>query len=171
MRDLTVFAAPAHVQHVKCDVGERLERGQVDRASPERAAEHQHAGVVEAHREPLTRRATFRSAGGDRPAGDAVARSAATGEREGKAYAPRERGQHPVGQAQVAVGLGDDEGDAQRERGHTDRPGDVAAAAHHGVRGEPSKQGTCARDGRGASASARRARSGFERLRPSTAIG
>ena len=63
--------------------------------------------------------------------GDAVARRLAPLEREGEAHAPRERRQHPVGEPEMRVGLGEDERDAAHHRGEPDGAGDVAAGAEH----------------------------------------
>ena len=72
----------------------------------------------------------------------------------------------------MAVGLAQHERDAQRQRSQADGPGDVAAAAEHRAGSERGEQrARRARWPLPASASARSARSGSERLRPATEIG
>ena len=65
-------------------------------------------------------------------AGDPVARAVAPLDREGQADAPREGRQQAVGQAEVAVGLGQDErAPARATAASADRAGHVPAAAQH----------------------------------------
>ena len=116
-------------------LGEGLDRGQVDRAGALAAAHHQQAARVRRDPEPRARRAAVgrQHRGGHRPPGDQVALPLAPRDREGEADPPRAPGQQAVGEAEVAVGLGQDQRDAGEDRGQPRRPGDEAAAAHHDV--------------------------------------
>ena len=104
-------ARAGHVEDVEAGVGERLDRREVDRARAERAAEDQHAGR-------LRRDAELGAGGGavvdgrrDGAAGDEVAVAVAAGDREGEADAAGARREQAVGEAEVGVGLGQDDGD------------------------------------------------------------
>ena len=114
---------------------ERLERRLVDRARALAAAEHQQARILGATPEAPPGRAAIGAEHRvrDRPAGDQVALALAALDREGEADPARPARQQPVGEAEVAVGLGQDQREPEPERGQAHRAGDVAAAAHHRV--------------------------------------
>ena len=112
-----------------------VERGLVDRARAEAAAEDQQAALVGRDPEPLPGRAAV---GGEhrrrhRAAGDEVGVALEAGDREREADPPGAAGEHPVGEAEVAVGLGQDQRQPQAKRGEARGPGDVSAAAQHGI--------------------------------------
>ena len=116
-------------------LGEGLERAPVDRAGALAAAHDQQAARVRRDAEPAPRGAAIggQHRGRYRAPGDQVAPPLPAGDREGEADPPRAPGQQAVGEAEVAVGLGEDERDAGEDRGKPRRPGDEAAAAEHDV--------------------------------------
>ena len=70
----------------------------------------------------------------DRPAGEQVAIALPSLDREREADPPRARREQPVGEAEVAVGLGQDERQSASQTAASPAGrGDVAAAAHHRV--------------------------------------
>jgi len=126
-------ALAGHVQDTEVRAVQTIERRLVDRPRPERAAEHEHALRPRLDPKGGARRVAI---GGRRRHGapsDAVALAAAPVDRKGQADTLGERCQHAVGQSEPAVGLGQHERDTTRPRRQRDRPGDVAAAAHHDI--------------------------------------
>ncbi len=124
LADLVVVAVAADMEHVEIAIrrpgpGERLERAAVDRPGALAAAEDQDTAIVGCDPETLARRGAVRSRDGrgHRPARDEVAIIVATVDREGEAHAPGAPGEQAVGEAEVAVGLGEDERQAERDRG------------------------------------------------------
>ena len=75
--ELAVVAAPGHVQNAEGAAGEGLRGRPVDRARSERAAEDEHACLIQADPQPLARRVRVLRATGDRPAGDSELLAAA----------------------------------------------------------------------------------------------
>ena len=107
--------------------------------------------------------------GGHRPPGHQVALPLTARDREGEADPPRAARQQPVGKAEVAVGLGEDEWDAGEDRGQPRGPGDEAAAAHHDVRpAAADRPPRAASTAASASIAAAAARSGLRRSIPRT---
>ena len=140
---LVVVAPPAGVQDgAGGAAAERVDGGQVDPPCPERAAEDQHARLVGPDAEAPPGGGAVRAAGPRRQgaADHAVALALAAGDRERQEHAPGEPGQQPVGDAQVAVGLGGHHGQPERPGGKADRGRHVAAAAHHGVGAQAPQQ-------------------------------
>ncbi len=122
-------------------VAERLDRREVERARALAAADHEDRGGVRVDAE-------HPSAGGagglgdgaaDRTAGDEVLRPGAAREREGEGDAARQRRREPVGDAQVRVGLHQQERTPGEPRRQGDRSAHVAAAAEDDV-GAPAQQ-------------------------------
>ena len=143
----------------------------VDRARPERAAEDQHEPVVLPDAQLLPRRRPGGDPRRDGPARDAVARPVAAGQREGEADAAGARREEAVGEAEVRVGLRQDERDPPGDGRQPDRAGDVAAAAEHGVGPAPAAgSAPAAPTAPAALATARAAATGLLRERPSTRI-
>ena len=68
------IALAGRVQHAEAGAGERLDRGVVDRARPQRASEHEHARLVRPDPEPPARRRAVGRGRRNRTTGDAVAR-------------------------------------------------------------------------------------------------
>ncbi len=116
--------------------GEPVDGRLVDRPRPQRAAEDEHEAVVLADAEGAARAGAVGLRRRHRAAGDPVARAGAPLEREGQADAPREGRQQAVGEAEVAVGLGQDERHPGRDGGRADRPGHVPPAAQHRPRAD-----------------------------------
>jgi hypothetical protein len=81
----------------------------------------------------------------DRPPGDQVALPAAALDRKREAHPPRAPGEHAVGEAEVAIRLGEHERQAQRERREPCGPRDVSAAAQHDLRAPSAQQAPCGR--------------------------
>ncbi len=116
-------------------LGECLDRGQVDRAGPLAPAHHQQAARLGWNPESLPGRDAvgLEHRGGHRPPGHQVALSLPSRDREGEADAPRPVRQQAVGEAEVAVGLGKDEGGAGEDCAEPSRPRDEATASHDDV--------------------------------------
>ena len=119
----------------------------VDRAGPLAAAHHQQAEVVRGDAEARSGAVAIGREHGrrHRPAGDQVALALATLDREGEADAPGAAGEQPVGEAEVAVGLGQHQRRAVAKRGEAGGPGGEAAAAHDdvGAAGAQHPAGRC----------------------------
>ena len=121
--------------------GERLDRGVVDRARAERAAEHEHAGLRRVDPEPPARRGPVGGRRRHRAPGDPVARRLAAVDRERQAHPPR-RGARAAGWS-ARGGCRPPSARAARrlqDRGQADRAGDVPARAEHGVGPELAEQ-------------------------------
>ena len=84
----------------------------------------------------------------DRAAGDEVTLALAAFDRKRKAHPAREAGEHAVREAEVAVGLAQDERRAPRHRGQPHGPGDVSAAGEHRVRADALEQAAGRSDSR-----------------------
>ena len=112
--------APANASH----------RRPVDRPRALGAAEHEHARLAQCRSRsgPAPPASRWRARGTGRPVTH-VARAVATLDREREAHAPSERREQPVGQPEMAVGLGQHERNPREHRGQAHRPGDVAATA------------------------------------------
>ncbi len=156
---LREVARAGDVQNVHARVDERLGRNRVQRPGAEAAAEHQHAGRGGRHAEPLARGVAIglQDRAGHGPPRHQPAVAGAALDREREAHPARERREHAVREPEVAVGLAQHERGAPRDRGESDRPGDVAAAREHDVRPDAGQQAP-GRAGGGA-----RARDGAER--------
>ncbi len=131
-------ARPAQVDDVEVAagaLGQRRDRALVDRAGALAAADDEQAARPGGDAEALPRRGPVGRQHGrrHRPPGERVAAAVAAGDREGEADPPRRPRQQPVGEAEVAVGLGQDQRDARQHGGDPGRAGDEAAAAHHHV--------------------------------------
>ena len=114
---------------------ERLERGVVEAARPQRAAEHEHARHLGRQAEAQARGRLVGRPGAGRhgPSGDGVPAAVATLDRERQEHLSRERRQHAVGDAQVAVGLGERQREPQGARREPHGAGHVAPATEDHV--------------------------------------
>ena len=126
---LGVVAAPGDVDDVEVTaltLGEGGERALVDRAGALAAADHQQAagGLRDPEAGPCGASVGGQHGGGDRAPGDDVAAALAPVDREGEADPPRAGREQPVGEAEVAVGLGQHQGRAGDRRRQARRAGD-----------------------------------------------
>ena len=140
-----VVARPRQVQHAEVAalaLGERLDRGEVDRARALAPSDDQQHPLLVADPETRPRRVAVRGQHrlGHRPSRHHVLVAGAVLDRERQADPPRPPGQQPVRQAEVRVGLGQHQRRAGQRRRQPGRPGDVAAAAHHHVGAPPPQR-------------------------------
>ena len=166
VEDVEVTAGPGRV-----GPGEGVERREVDRPRALAAAEDEQAARAGGDPEALPGRVAVggEDRRGHRPPGDDEALALHARDRERQADPARAPREQPVGEAEVAVGLGQHERQSQRERREAPRARDVAAAAEDGV-GAPRAQ-HLARRGHGRWPPARAHRppsAGCERSRPRT---
>jgi hypothetical protein len=91
------------VQHVKPGAGEGVDRGLIDRARAQRAAEHQHAGLVGPDLKPRPGRGAVGGRCRYRTPGDQVLVARPPVKRERQADPVGQRGEQTVGQTEMAV--------------------------------------------------------------------
>ena len=128
--------------------GERLDCGLLIDRRPEAAADDGDAvrGLRDAVAPAGDRSVRLEHGPRDRPAGDQIGPALAAGDRKGEADPMGAASEKPVGEAQVAVGLGEDEGKAHPDRREADRPGDVAPAPENDVRPAGLEHVACGAD-------------------------
>ena len=172
-REVGEVAPPGDVQDAVRRVGERGDRGVVDRARAERAAEHEHAALVVADAERGARGRAAGGARGDGPAGDdVVARPSRPAIGNARHTRWARRGSRRLVSPMCESASVSTSGTRRSTAASADRAGDVAAAAQHRVgRGGGAGSRARRRSASAALATARSAFSGFVREMPSTRIG
>ena len=159
---IRVVARAGDVQHAIGRVLERFGRGVVDRARAERAAEDEYARLARPDPQLRSRQPAVADLGRHGTAGDQVAAARPTLDRERQADAACTARERPVGDAEMAVGLGKDERRPRQHRRQTDRAGHVSPTAEDGV-GLPALEDLACLDHRDAGLAERAG--GLERVR------
>ena len=143
-----IVAVPRDLDHVvlalrgRAVAEESVERADVDRPGALATAEDEQAAPIgrDAEAPPGFLPAGGRDPGGHRATGDHIAIALPALDRECETDAARAAGEQPVGEPEVPIGLGEDQGPAGGQRREPTWPRHVSPTAHHRI-GAAATQG------------------------------